>query len=74
MKIAYGSTRTAKEKAMNWKAPAYDEIKMDAEIGSYQEDRGPAPEPIVEVPKFGLSASTPISHFRISAAAGLVRW
>jgi hypothetical protein len=26
---------------MPWTAPAYDEIKMDAEIGSYQQD----PEP-----------------------------
>jgi hypothetical protein len=23
---------------MNWKTPAYEELKMDAEIGSYQED------------------------------------
>ncbi len=23
---------------MNWQTPSYDEIKMDAEIGSYQED------------------------------------
>ena len=31
---------------MNWTTPAFDEIRMDAEIGSYQEDtdpdRGPA--------------------------------
>lgn len=26
--------------AMNWTAPSYEEIKMDAEIGSYQEDGG----------------------------------
>ncbi len=39
---------------MNWQAPSYEEIKMDAEIGSYQEDgetprdedgRGPYGEP-----------------------------
>jgi hypothetical protein len=24
--------------AMDWTAPSFDEIKMDAEIGSYQED------------------------------------
>jgi hypothetical protein len=24
--------------SMNWTTPAYDELKMDAEIGSYQED------------------------------------
>lgn len=23
---------------MNWQTPAYEELKMDAEIGSYQED------------------------------------
>jgi hypothetical protein len=23
---------------MNWTTPAYEELKMDAEIGSYQED------------------------------------
>lgn len=31
---------------MNWQTPAYEELKMDAEIGSYQED-GEAP-PIAE--------------------------
>jgi hypothetical protein len=25
--------------AMEWTAPTYTELKMDAEIGSYQEDR-----------------------------------
>ena len=29
---------------MEWTAPTYAEIKMDAEIGSYQEDRDEAPE------------------------------
>jgi hypothetical protein len=24
--------------AMNWTTPAYEELKMDAEIGSYQQD------------------------------------
>jgi len=33
---------------MNWTAPAYVEVKMDAEIGSYQEDGGEDREPIVE--------------------------
>jgi hypothetical protein len=28
---------------MEWTTPAYDEIKMDAEIGSYQEDGEPVP-------------------------------
>lgn len=32
---------------MNWTTPSYEELKMDAEIGSYQQDEdGP---PIVEV-------------------------
>ncbi len=29
--------------AMPWTTPAFDEIKMDAEIGSYQEDGEPVP-------------------------------
>ncbi len=34
---------------MEWTAPTYAEIKMDAEIGSYQEDHEPTREsPIVE--------------------------
>jgi hypothetical protein len=33
-------------RAMNWTTPVYEELKMDAEIGSYQED-GEWP-PIVE--------------------------
>jgi hypothetical protein len=28
---------------MNWTTPSFDEIKMDAEIGSYQEDGEPMP-------------------------------
>jgi hypothetical protein len=27
---------------MNWNTPAFDELKMDAEIGSYNEDDGPS--------------------------------
>ena len=36
---------------MDWTTPAWTEIKMDAEIGSYQEDfdpRDPTRDPIVE--------------------------
>jgi hypothetical protein len=34
---------------MEWTAPTYVEIKMDAEIGSYQEDSEPTREsPIVD--------------------------
>jgi hypothetical protein len=32
---------------MNWTRPAYEEIKMDAEIGSYQEDSEPREAPLV---------------------------
>jgi hypothetical protein len=28
---------------MNWTSPTFEEIKMDAEIGSYQEDGEPMP-------------------------------
>ena len=30
---------------MSWKNPEFSEIKMDAEIGSYQEDFEPVREP-----------------------------
>jgi hypothetical protein len=34
---------------MDWTAPTFAEIKMDAEIGSYQEDQGDRdPSPIAE--------------------------
>ncbi len=29
---------------MNWQTPRYDEIKMDAEIGSYQPDSDSPPD------------------------------
>ncbi len=29
---------------MAWTTPSFDEVKMDAEIGSYQEDTDPARE------------------------------
>jgi hypothetical protein len=31
---------------MNWKTPVYEELKMDAEIGSYQEDGPEDREPL----------------------------
>jgi hypothetical protein len=31
---------------MNWTSPAFEEIKMDAEIGSYQEDSEPRESPL----------------------------
>lgn len=33
---------------MEWTAPVFVEVKMDAEIGSYQQDEGEDCEPIVE--------------------------
>jgi len=33
---------------MEWMTPTWVEIKMDAEIGSYQEDTEPVREPIVQ--------------------------
>jgi hypothetical protein len=33
---------------MEWTTPTWTEIKMDAEIGSYQEDFDPTREPIAE--------------------------
>jgi hypothetical protein len=33
---------------MNWEQPTYAEIKMDAEIGSYQEDSDPPGERYIE--------------------------
>jgi hypothetical protein len=33
---------------MDWTTPSYDEIKMDAEIGSYQQDGDGENVPIIE--------------------------
>lgn len=33
---------------MNWTTPAYEELKMDAEIGSYQQDQQDDEPPFVE--------------------------
>ena len=35
-----------------WTSPSFEEIKMDAEIGSYQEDRDPMPNPQRDEPPF----------------------
>jgi hypothetical protein len=36
---------------MTWTMPEFEELKMDAEIGSYQEDRDPSrDEPFVSSP------------------------
>jgi hypothetical protein len=43
---------------MEWTAPAYAEIKMDAEIGSYQEDHEPSYEPqFVETEQADLASA-----------------
>jgi hypothetical protein len=34
---------------MEWTTPSYDEIKMDAEIGSYQPDEEREPDRAVEL-------------------------
>ena len=37
-------------KTMIWETPSFEELRMDAEIGSYQEDDGPGrddPRPLV---------------------------
>jgi hypothetical protein len=43
---------------MSWTTPSFVEIKMDAEIGSYQEDFAPErDEPLfVETPKPGVDS------------------
>jgi hypothetical protein len=41
---------------MIWTTPAFDEIKMDAEIGSYQEDSEPTRDPAF------LTTGTPSEH------------
>jgi hypothetical protein len=33
---------------MTWTTPAFEQVKMDAEIGSYNEDPDPAREPLVD--------------------------
>jgi hypothetical protein len=33
---------------MDWTTPSYEELKMDAEIGSYQEDFEPERDPIAQ--------------------------
>lgn len=43
---------------MDWTTPSYDEIKMDAEIGSYQQDGGDDNVPVVrarETPALAVS-------------------
>ena len=39
---------------MHWETPTYDEVKMDAEIGSYQEDYEPARDPIANADSSAL--------------------
>ena len=44
---------------MEWTAPSYAEIKMDAEIGSYQEDQQDRHE-TPECPFVGSEAGEPV--------------
>jgi hypothetical protein len=41
---------------MSWTTPTFEEIKMDAEIGSYQEDSDPLP--FVQGDEEGREAAT----------------
>jgi hypothetical protein len=40
------ATLSLRRFAMSWTTPAYEEIKMDAEIGSYQDDSSPERDPL----------------------------
>jgi hypothetical protein len=42
---------------VNWQAPHYEEIKMDAEIGSYQPD-GDTPPDGYDEPRYGSMPGT----------------
>lgn len=44
---------------MEWTAPTYAEIKMDAEIGSYQEDHEPTRESPAFVERQGAQGEAP---------------
>jgi hypothetical protein len=47
---------------MEWTAPSFEVLKMDAEIGSYQEDREPERESLAApgpTGPTGVSVSTP---------------
>jgi hypothetical protein len=41
--LGFHARRATGAKSMNWTSPTFEEIKMDAEIGSYQEDGEPMP-------------------------------
>ena len=41
---------------MAWTTPRFDEVKMDAEIGSYQEDTDPQRESPIAAPPAVVSA------------------
>jgi coenzyme PQQ precursor peptide PqqA len=40
----FGSTPRLEVTAMTWEAPDFVEVKMDAEINSYQDDFGQEPD------------------------------
>ena len=41
---------------MAWTTPRFDEVKMDAEIGSYQEDTDPQRETPIAAPPAAVGA------------------
>lgn len=42
---------------MSWEKPVFEEIKMDAEIGSYLEDTDPARGDLIVAPEPELAAA-----------------
>jgi hypothetical protein len=47
MRVHLAFLLSTKDQPMNWNVPRYEEIKMDAEIGSYNVDPDEQPDPTV---------------------------
>jgi hypothetical protein len=58
-----GAPDGGKMSGMEWTTPTWAEIKMDAEIGSYQEDFEPTRDPIAE------PAAAPTAEMAVSLSA-----
>ena len=60
---------------MSWNSPAFNEVKMDAEIGSYQPEDTEREPPVVTSPLVAAHAATPLteSRPRTPPLAGLMR-
>ena len=56
---------------MEWTTPTYEEIKMDAEIGSYQADEERESDPVVGL-RAGLPLTTRTSRERHRASDVIV--